>query len=208
MRQRLQLCQIGHPGIQVPFHQLAQDLQPHLQADKALQGSIVEITGDAHALQFARLLGHLFRLLHLFAQALDFPCLPSLVHRRPAGQHTRHDHRPLEHRGTFRQHYAKRGAHRHNHHHFHRAVKCQGFAQQEQVESAGQPQQASSAVADHDQKEKRVAEQRQQAQYAGATPGAQRNYHSVHKVERHHAVEQGRDRARQEKISGRRGNGR
>ena len=53
LRQRLQLFQIVHAGVEIALHHLAQDLQAHLQADEALQRAIVEIAGDAHALGLA-----------------------------------------------------------------------------------------------------------------------------------------------------------
>src|ERR1039457_583749 len=133
-RQGLQLLQVAHPRVQIPIHQLAQDLQPHLQTDEALQGPIVEIAGDPHPLHFAGLLRRLLRLQQLLAQLSDFQVSLALVHGERAGHHARDYHRPLQRRRAVRQDRAKHRAHRHNHHYFHRAVESQRFPQQEQEE--------------------------------------------------------------------------
>ena len=73
--QILQISQIVHAGAHVALQQLAQNLQAHLQADKALQRPIVKVGGDALPFGFPRA-ARLFVGLARFA--LQFlPCAPS-----------------------------------------------------------------------------------------------------------------------------------
>ena len=53
-RQFLHLLQFSRARLEVALQQLAHDLQPHLQADEALQRPIVEIGGDPLPLVLAR----------------------------------------------------------------------------------------------------------------------------------------------------------
>ena len=75
LRQRLELLEIAHAGVEIALHELAQNLQAHLQADEALQRPIVEIAGDADALLFAGLLRRLFRLGQRGCVVFRFPRL-------------------------------------------------------------------------------------------------------------------------------------
>src|SRR5262245_30104304 len=45
--QVLQLHEFAHGRLDIPAHQLANDLQSHLEADKALQRTVVKIRGNA-----------------------------------------------------------------------------------------------------------------------------------------------------------------
>ena len=77
--QSLELFEVVHAGVEIALQQFAQNLQPHLQADEALQRAIVEIGGDADAFCLARLFGRLFGLGELGAQSIR-PARPGCVY--------------------------------------------------------------------------------------------------------------------------------
>ena len=104
LRQPLQLLEILHAGIEIPIEQLAQDLQPHLEADEALEGAIVEVGGDALALALTGLFSGFLRLREVLVQNFDAALLALLGDREPRSQGTGDEHgRQQRQQGAKRQ---------------------------------------------------------------------------------------------------------
>ena len=112
LRKRLQLPQIFHAGVEIAVEQLAQDFEPHLEADEALQRPVVEIGGDALGLFLAGLARDGLRALQGFAEVLDLGGLPALVDGAAPGECARNHNGPFQLVPVSeRQHGAKHGGH-------------------------------------------------------------------------------------------------
>ena len=161
-------------------------LEPHLQADEALQRAIVKIRSDPLALGFTGLLGLLLRLGGAPFERGEARGQPPLVEGRAAGQRAAHHHRSQQR--VQRQRWlcdAKCSGHRRHQRHLRHAEKCQGLREHVKQEDRTEPEQPFSAISRGHQQVDDVGNQHQQRENAMRRARLYRQQDSADQVQRH-----------------------